>query len=116
MARPGAPAEHGQQAQGERQEEAGQDVHRHPDRVRGLLAPVPQLLYLHLSQHSKDNNPRIDNFLNHLLSAVSDGLQVHAARVPGLLLAGHGQLGPQSPDIFQHECKVSVFSDELLSC
>ena len=49
------------------------------------------------------------------LVAVGDGLQVHAARLPGLLLAGDGKLRLQSPDIFQHECKVSLmFSDERL--
>ena len=49
------------------------------------------------------------------LVAVGDGLQVHAARLLSLLLAGDGKLRLQSPDIFQHECKVSLmFSDERL--
>ena len=53
LAGPGAPAVHGQQEEGERQAEAGQDVHRHPDSVRRLLASVSQLLHLHIPQHSE---------------------------------------------------------------
>ena len=55
VAWPGAPAEHGQQqqAEGQRQAEAGQDVHRDPDCVRSLLASVSQLLLLHVRQHRK---------------------------------------------------------------
>ena len=46
--------------------------------------------------------------LTHDLPVVGDGLQIHAARLPGLLLAGHGKLRLQSPNIFQHECEVST--------
>ena len=40
--------------------------------------------------------------------AVCDELQVHPARLPRILLAGHGKLRPQSPHLLQYERQVNT--------
>ena len=40
--------------------------------------------------------------------AVCDELQVHPARLPRILLAGHGKLRPQSSHLLQYERQVNT--------
>ena len=84
----------------EEQEEDHQDVCRDHLRVRSVLAPLPRLLHLLL--------PPADHH----------GPPLHQARLPWLLLAGHGQLccqphhllldGKQIPEIFQSAALVQL--------
>lgn len=75
---------------------------------------LPYHSYFIYTYHNTVSYRRDVNILTPDPPVVGDGLQVHAARLPGLLLAGHGKLRLQSLDIFQHECKVSTISDQIL--
>ncbi len=68
-----------------------EDVHRRRDHLRRLLAALPRLLHLHLP-------PQGDR-----------AQALHPARLPRLLLAGHGQLNVQPAGLLLDERKVLQF-------
>ncbi len=68
-----------------------EDVHRRRDHLRRLLAALPRLLHLHVP-------PQGDR-----------AQALHPARLPRLLLAGHGQLHVQPAGLLLDERKVLHF-------
>ena len=68
-----------------------EDVYCGGDNICGLLAALPDLLHLHLPQQG------------HRQEAL------HPARLPGLLLARHGQLYVQPLRLLLDECQVRLF-------